>query len=78
MAWRQTGDKPLPETIMVQFTDVFMHNSVSMIQHLGFDLPTIKGELQANNYWGTHCHELTTTIIIYNTVSSTHIYFQNT
>ena len=25
MAWHQAGDKPLPETMMTQFTDAFMH-----------------------------------------------------
>ena len=24
MAWRQTGDKPLPEAMMTQFTDTYM------------------------------------------------------
>ena len=24
MAWRQTGDKPLPEAVMIQFTDAYM------------------------------------------------------
>ena len=24
MAWRRTGDKPLPETMMTQFTDAYM------------------------------------------------------
>ena len=24
MAWRWTGDKPLPETMMTQFTDAYM------------------------------------------------------
>ena len=28
MAWRRTGDKPLPETMLTQFTDAYM-------QHLG-------------------------------------------
>ena len=26
MAWRRTGDKPLPEPVMTQFTDVYMHH----------------------------------------------------
>ena len=26
MAWRQTGDKPLPEKMMTQFTDVYMRH----------------------------------------------------
>ena len=25
MAWRGTGDKPLPEPMMTQFTDAYMH-----------------------------------------------------
>ena len=24
MAWRQTGDKPLPEPMLIQFTDAYM------------------------------------------------------
>ena len=24
MAWRQTGDKPLPETMLTQFTEAYM------------------------------------------------------
>ena len=24
MAWRQTGDKPIPEPMMTQFTDTYM------------------------------------------------------
>ena len=24
MAWHQTGDKPLPETMLAQFTDAYM------------------------------------------------------
>ena len=26
MAWRRTGDKPLPETMMTQFTDAYMQH----------------------------------------------------
>ena len=26
MAWRQTGDKPLPEAVMIQFTDAYMRH----------------------------------------------------
>ena len=26
MAWRRTGDKPLPEPMMTQFTDVYMRH----------------------------------------------------
>ena len=26
MAWRQTGDKSLPEPMLTQFTDAFMHH----------------------------------------------------
>ena len=26
MAWRQTGDKPLPEPMMTQFTDAYMQD----------------------------------------------------
>ena len=26
MAWRRTGDKPLPEKMMTQFTDVYMRH----------------------------------------------------
>ena len=26
MAWRRTGDKPLPEAMMTQFTDAYMHH----------------------------------------------------
>ena len=26
MAWRQTGDKPLPEPMMTQFTDAYMRH----------------------------------------------------
>ena len=26
MAWRQTGDKPLPELILTQFTDEYMRH----------------------------------------------------
>ena len=30
MAWRQIGDKPLSEVMMVCFTDAYMHHSASM------------------------------------------------
>ena len=30
MAWRRTGDKPLSETMMVQFFDANMRHSASM------------------------------------------------
>ena len=30
MVWRQTGDKPLSEPIMAQFTDPYMHHSASV------------------------------------------------
>ena len=26
MAWRRTGDKPLPEPVMTQFTDTYMQH----------------------------------------------------
>ena len=26
MAWRQTGDKPLPEPMLTQFTDAYMNS----------------------------------------------------
>ena len=26
MAWHQTGDKPLPELVMIQFTDAYMRH----------------------------------------------------
>ena len=26
MAWRRTGDKPLPEAMMIQFTDAYMRH----------------------------------------------------
>ena len=26
MAWRQTGDKPLPELMLTQFTDAYMRH----------------------------------------------------
>ena len=26
MAWRRTGDKPLPEPMMIQFTDAYMRH----------------------------------------------------
>ena len=26
MAWRRTGNKPLPETMLTQFTDVYMRH----------------------------------------------------
>ena len=26
MVWRQTGDKPLPEPMMIQFTDAYMRH----------------------------------------------------
>ena len=26
MAWRQTGAKPLPEAVMIQFTDAYMRH----------------------------------------------------
>ena len=30
MAWRQTGDKPLPEPMLTQFTDTYMQHSGEM------------------------------------------------
>ena len=30
MAWRRTGDKPLSETMMTQFADVYMRHRASM------------------------------------------------
>ena len=36
MAWHQTGDKPLPESMMVQFTDAH-NNQTSMSYVNGYD-----------------------------------------
>ena len=30
MAWRQIGDKPLPEPVMAQFTDAYMRHEGEM------------------------------------------------
>ena len=30
MAWRRTGDKPLPETMLTQFTDAYMRQKGEM------------------------------------------------
>ena len=30
MAWRRTGDKPLPEPMLTQFTDAYMRHSGDM------------------------------------------------
>ena len=30
MAWRRTGDRPLPEPILIQFTDAYMRPSGDM------------------------------------------------
>ena len=30
MAWRQPGDKPLPEPMVTQFTDAYVRHSASM------------------------------------------------
>ena len=30
MAWRQTGDMPLPEPMMTQFSEAYMHHPASM------------------------------------------------
>ena len=30
MAWRRTGDKPLPEPMMTQFTDAYMRHKEDM------------------------------------------------
>ena len=30
MAWRQSGDKPLPGPMMIQFIDAYMRHSASM------------------------------------------------
>ena len=30
MAWRQSGDKPLSDSIMAYFTDAYMRHSASM------------------------------------------------
>ena len=30
MAWRRTGDKPLPEPMMIQFTDAYMQHQGEM------------------------------------------------
>ena len=30
MAWHRTGDKPLPEAMMAQFSDAYMHHPASM------------------------------------------------
>ena len=30
MAWRQTGDKPLPEPMLIQFADVYMWHKGEM------------------------------------------------
>ena len=32
MAWRRTGDKPLPEPMITQFTDAYMRHQVEMSQ----------------------------------------------
>ena len=29
VAWRRTGDKPLPEAMMAQFTDLYLHHAAS-------------------------------------------------
>ena len=31
MAWRRTADKPLPEPMLTQFTDVYMRHYVEMM-----------------------------------------------
>ena len=33
MAWHQSGDKPLSEPMMTQYTDAYMHYPASMSQH---------------------------------------------
>ena len=30
MAWRRTGDKPLPEPMLIQFTDAYMRHKGEM------------------------------------------------
>ena len=34
MAWRQTGDKPLPEPMMTQLTDAYMGHLASIVSLL--------------------------------------------
>ena len=36
MAWRQIGDKPLPEPMMVQFIDAYMRHYGDMRLHQGY------------------------------------------
>ena len=31
MAWRRTGDKPLPKSMITQFTDAYMRNLVVVV-----------------------------------------------
>ena len=40
MAWRRPGDKPLSESMMAQFTDIYMCHSASMSCH-GFQVECI-------------------------------------
>ena len=35
MAWRRTGDKPLPEPMLTQLTDAYMRQSGEMSSALG-------------------------------------------
>ena len=35
MSWRRTGDKPLPEPVLAEFTDAYMHKEgISWLTHL--------------------------------------------
>ena len=36
MAWRQIGDKPLPEPMMAQFTDAYMMMGTNLVVQHGF------------------------------------------
>ena len=36
MAWRRTGDKPLPEPLTIQFTDIY---DLNMLTHCGLVMP---------------------------------------
>ena len=60
MAWRLTGDKPLPETVLTQFIDVYMRrwdNIALCIDVLIFTIMMTDGRLSPGHITGGHIHK---------------------